>query len=56
MFPWGTTLHDHITKRSISFADISKFAQTLYDVCDFDCIKKFDFGIERLLRSEKKIH
>lgn len=39
--------HDHITKRSISFAGIAQFEETLYDKCDLDCIKKFDFGIKR---------
>lgn len=37
-----------VTKRSI-IATVSTIAQTLYGLCDFSCIQKYDFGIGRLI-------
>jgi hypothetical protein len=28
---------------------MGKIAQTIYGLCDIECIKKFDFGIAKLL-------
>jgi len=44
---------DHKNKRSINFSKLTNFAQTLYGLCDFNCITKFDFGISKLLRGNQ---
>ncbi|XP_060859873.1 uncharacterized protein LOC132937056 [Metopolophium dirhodum] len=45
--------HDHLAKRSINLGSLVKFAQTIYGLCDINCIKKFNFGILKLSETEK---
>ncbi|KAL4088779.1 hypothetical protein QTP88_023863 [Uroleucon formosanum] len=47
--------HDHVAKRSINIGTITKFAQTLYGLCDLNCIKSFDLGIGKLLGNDIKL-
>ncbi|KAL4107964.1 hypothetical protein QTP88_018233 [Uroleucon formosanum] len=47
--------YDHVAKRSINIGTITKFAQTLYGLCDLNCIKSFDLGIGKLLGNDIKL-
>lgn len=45
--------HNHVGKRSINLGNLLKFAQTIYGLCDINCIRKFNFGILKLSEGEK---